>query len=112
MKYLLAQLGFYVTIIYKKMIIGEMKLRKMLTVLIAMSLAIVITAMPIHSASAAPAKFKNCTELNKTYPGGVAKNAKVKNVGGKTKYKPFVSAEIYKLHTKMDRDKDGIACER
>ncbi|MCM3709063.1 excalibur calcium-binding domain-containing protein [Sporosarcina luteola] len=71
-----------------------------------------MVAMPIHSANAAPAKFKNCTELNKTYPGGVAKDAKVKNVGGKTKFKPFVSAEIYKMHTHMDRDKDGIACEK
>jgi hypothetical protein len=84
----------------------------MLSGLIAMSLAFLMFALPIHSANAAPAKFKNCTELTKTYPGGVAKNAKVQNVGGKTKYKPFVSAEIYKLHSKMDRDKDGIACER
>lgn len=87
-------------------------MRKILSGLIAMSLAFLLLAMPMHSANAAPAKFKNCTELNKTYPGGVAKDAKVRNVGGKTKYKPFVSAEIYKLHTKMDRDKDGIACEK
>ncbi|MCG7346438.1 excalibur calcium-binding domain-containing protein [Sporosarcina sp. ACRSL] len=69
-------------------------------------------AIPIQSVDAAPAKFKNCTELNKTYPGGVAKDSKVKNKGGKTKHKPFVSAEIYKSHIKMDRDKDGIACEK
>ncbi|MDN4609234.1 excalibur calcium-binding domain-containing protein [Sporosarcina highlanderae] len=87
-------------------------MRKIFSGLIATSLAFLLFAMPINSANAAPAKFKNCTELNKTYPGGVAKDAKVRNVGGKTKYKPFVSAEIYKLHTKMDRDKDGIACER
>ncbi|MFC5604301.1 excalibur calcium-binding domain-containing protein [Sporosarcina koreensis] len=87
-------------------------MKRILTGLIAMSLAFLIASMPIHSANAAPAKFKNCTELNKTYPGGVAKNAKVKNVGGKTKYKPFVSAEIYNVHKGMDRDKDGIACER
>lgn len=87
-------------------------MRKLLMGLLAVSIAILMFAMPIHSVNAAPAKFKNCTELNKKYPGGVAKDAKVKNVGGKTKYKPFVSAEIYKSHTKMDRDKDGIACER
>ncbi|WP_060207562.1 excalibur calcium-binding domain-containing protein [Sporosarcina koreensis] len=87
-------------------------MRRVLTGFITLSIAFLMFAMPIHSANAAPAKFKNCTELNKTYPGGVAKNSKVQNVGGKTKYKPFVSAEIYKLHTKMDRDKDGIACER
>lgn len=87
-------------------------MNKIITRFIAMSLMFLLIAMPIQSADAAPVKFKNCTELNKTYPGGVAKDAKVRNVGGKTKYKPFVSAEIYKLHTKMDRDKDGIACER
>jgi len=87
-------------------------MRKNLSGLIAMSLAFLLFVLPMHSADAAPAKFKNCTELNKTYPGGVAKDSKVRNVGGKTKYKPFVSAEIYNQHTKMDRDKDGIACER
>lgn len=56
--------------------------------------------------------YKNCTELNKVYKGGVAKDAKVKNVGGKTNHAPFVSAEIYNLNKKSDRDKDGIACER
>lgn len=56
--------------------------------------------------------YKNCTELNKAYKGGVAKDAKVKNVGGKTKFKPFVSAELYTLNSKSDRDKDGIACEQ
>lgn len=87
-------------------------MRRNSTKLIAMFIAFFLFAIPFQSVDAAPAKFKNCTELNKTYPGGVAKNAKVKNVGGKTKYKPFVSAEIYNSHTKMDRDKDGIACER
>lgn len=82
------------------------------TKLVVLFIAFFMLAIPMQSVDAAPAKFTNCTELTKTYPGGVAKNAKVKNVGGKTTYKPFVSAEIYKLHTKMDRDKDGIACER
>lgn len=77
-----------------------------------MLLAASLFVVPFQSADAAPAKFKNCTELNKVYAGGVAKDAKVKNKGGKTKYKPHVSAEIYKAHSKMDRDKDGIACER
>lgn len=56
--------------------------------------------------------YKNCTELNKIYKGGVAKDAKTTNKGGKTKHQPFVSAEIYKLNSKSDRDKDGIACEK
>lgn len=62
--------------------------------------------------NAAVSKFKNCTELNKVYKGGVTKDAKVKNKGGKTKYAPTVSAEIYKANAGKDRDNDGIACER
>ncbi|WP_035063499.1 excalibur calcium-binding domain-containing protein [Anoxybacillus ayderensis] len=57
--------------------------------------------------------FGSCKELNAKYPGGVALSAKVKNKGGKTKFKPFVSPELYnKYKKKMDRDDDGIACER
>ncbi|HZG84631.1 excalibur calcium-binding domain-containing protein [Paenibacillus sp.] len=67
-----------------------------------------------HSASAAEkAKtYKNCTELNKDYPGGVAMSAVVKNKGGKTKHKPYVSKDLYEANKKSDRDKDGIACEK
>ncbi|KMY49609.1 excalibur calcium-binding domain-containing protein [Peribacillus loiseleuriae] len=61
---------------------------------------------------AAPKSFKNCTELNKVYKGGVSKSSTAKNVGGKTKYKPTVNAELYNANKKLDRDKDGIACER
>ena len=56
--------------------------------------------------------YKNCTELNKVYKGGVARSSSVKNKGGKTKYKPFVSKAIYDANKKSDRDKDFIACER
>ncbi|MEK3884506.1 excalibur calcium-binding domain-containing protein [Paenibacillus sp. PL2-23] len=56
--------------------------------------------------------YKNCTELNKDYPGGVAKSSSIKNKGGKTKYKPHVSSELYEANKKSDRDKDGIACEK
>jgi len=56
--------------------------------------------------------FKNCTELNKTYKGGVAKSASIRNKGGKTRYKPHVSKAIYEANRSKDRDKDGIACER
>jgi len=36
----------------------------------------------------------------------------VKNKGGKTKYKPYVSKSLYDANTKLDRDKDYIACEK
>ena len=56
--------------------------------------------------------YKNCTALNKDYKGGVARSSSVKNKGGKTKYKPFVSKALYDANKSKDRDKDLIACER
>ena len=56
--------------------------------------------------------YKNCTEINKVYPGGIARTSKVKNKGGATKYKPYANQKLYDLNKKSDRDKDLIACER
>jgi hypothetical protein len=72
------------------------------------------------SQAAQPKKFKNCTAMNKVFKGGVAKKKSAKNlktVNGKkvkanSKYKPKVSAKWYELNSSLDRDKDGIACER
>ncbi len=87
-------------------------MKKIGAVLTATVLALGVATIPAQPADAAPTKFKNCTMLNQTYKGGVAKNATVRNKGGKTKYTPTVNAAIYNSHTKLDRDKDGIACER
>ena len=67
-----------------------------------------VAASPILVAK----KFSNCTELNKVYPGGVAKSSSTRNKGGKTKKTPTVSAKVYAENSSKDRDKDGIACER
>lgn len=69
-----------------------------------------IIVFPSQS-NAAAKKFKNCNELNKVYPGGVAKPGAV-NKGGATKNEPTIDAALYKANIKSDRDKDGIACER
>lgn len=69
--------------------------------------------------SAAPKKYSNCKALNAVYPGGVAKNKAVKNlktINGKkvnaTSKKPHkVNSSVYAVNIKLDRDKDGVACE-
>ena len=61
--------------------------------------------------SAAAKKFKNCTELNKVYPGGVALPGAV-NAGGATKKEPKYDKALYTANKSSDRDKDGIACEK
>ena len=63
------------------------------------------------NANAAAKKFKNCTELNKVHPGGVALPGAV-NAGGATKQTPKYDKKLYEANKKSDRDKDGIACEK
>jgi hypothetical protein len=62
-------------------------------------------------ANAAAKKFKNCTELNKVYPGGVALPGAV-NAGGATKKEPKYDKALYTTNKSSDRDGDGIACEK
>ena len=60
----------------------------------------------IVNADAPAKKFKNCTELRKVYPYGVAKDAK-----SATGTQAKVNAKDYADNKGSDRDKDGIACE-
>jgi hypothetical protein len=82
-------------------------MKKLLTAGICIGLAIAM--MP--QSQAAAKVFKNCTELNKVYPGGVALPGAV-NAGGATKLTPKYDKKLYAANKKSDRDKDGIACEK
>jgi|GEM_PF-791523 Excalibur calcium-binding domain. len=86
------------------------------------------TAAPASAASvsapslmlplAAKYKFANCTALHKVYPHGVGKSNARDKVRGKTK--PVTnftrSTSLYKkivgYKHDLDRDKDGVACEK
>ena len=76
------------------------------------------SALAPATAAAKAKTYKNCTELNKTYKHGVRKSSSIKDVvrsNGKTKKKASkakVSKALYNANKKLDRDKDGIACER
>ena len=82
-------------------------MKRLLTVSICLGLALSVAP----SSQAAAKVFKNCTELNKVYPGGVALPSAV-NSGGKTKKEPKYDKALYNANKKSDRDKDGIACEK
>ena len=84
-----------------------MRSNKFFTITLSLGLVLGIS----ESTYAAAKKFKNCTELNKVYPGGVAKPGAV-NQGGATKKEPTIDAALYKANKKSDRDGDGIACEK
>ena len=82
-------------------------MRRFTVILISASL-VLVSAQP---SLAAAKSFKNCTELNKIYPGGVALPGAV-NAGGATKKEPKYDKALYNANKKSDRDKDGIACEK
>lgn len=87
-------------------------MKKLLPIMITSGLIVGMITIPTEAAAPKAKTYKNCTELNKAYKGGVAKASNVKNKGGKTKYKPYVSKALYDANQKSDRDKDLIACER
>ncbi|MEO5981828.1 MAG: excalibur calcium-binding domain-containing protein [Pedococcus sp.] len=74
---------------------------------------VLATSVPA-SAAPKPKAYKNCTELNKVYKHGVGRPGAKDKVGRRSKRVTnfTVSAATYKLNTKSDRDKDGIACEK
>ena len=82
-------------------------MKKLVAVTVCIGL---LTAFPSTS-NAAAKKFKNCTELNKVYPGGVALPGAI-NAGGATKKEPKYDKALYIANKKSDRDGDGIACEK
>jgi hypothetical protein len=91
---------------------NQMKASKIASV-VAITLA--STLVLSQSSIAAPVvhakAYKNCTDLRKSYPGGVAKSKSSTNKGGKIKKTPTVNAKVYASNKQMDRDGDGIACE-
>lgn len=61
-------------------------------------------------------KFKNCTAMNKVYKHGVGKSTAKDKTSGKrvTTFKKSTSLynKIVGYNRGLDRDKDGIACEK
>lgn len=103
-------------------------MKKVLSVILSFSLVFTVAGgfSNVSQVDAASKTYKNCKEFNKKYKKGVAKSSKTKNKvvdrkTKKTKYKALskgtkISAKIYKKAMKnnsdLDRDNDGIACEK
>ena len=79
---------------------------------------LVVVAGPAHAATSASGIYANCKAYNKKYPHGVGKAHAKDHVSGSSK--PVTtfkhSDALYKAamaHKKdLDRDKDGVACEK
>jgi hypothetical protein len=79
--------------------------------------AIVLGVAPVQAGTGAvPSLWKNCTNVHKKYPHGVGKlHARDKTTGTPvTTFKR--STRLYNIamsyNKSLDRDKDGIACEK
>lgn len=90
----------------------------MTTVLARAALAVALmtggTLAAAAPAQAATPTYRNCTAMHKTYKHGVGrKGAKDKVRPGNKPVTNFkVSTPIYNKNKKLDRDKDGVACEK
>jgi hypothetical protein len=66
--------------------------------------------------AAAPPLYKNCTNLNKQYPHGLGRVGARDHTSGTPVTNFKRSTKLYKLamsyNRGLDRDKDGIACEK
>ena len=78
------------------------------------SIAIVGLSIALATPSNASQTFADCKELNKTYKYGVGLEGAQNMVKGKPKAsKHLVNVALYDANKKkLDRDKDGIACEK
>lgn len=56
--------------------------------------------------------YKNCTELNKSYPNGVGLPGAVDSTSGKRVTTFTRDTALYNANARHDRDNDGIACEK
>ena len=81
------------------------------TVVVACGLIAIGTA-----GAAMPALYKNCTNLNKKYPHGVGKLLARDKTSGEPVTNFKRSTRLYRIamsyNKGLDRDKDGIACEK
>jgi hypothetical protein len=90
---------------------------KRLSVLLVLAAAFAATSATANATQARiPARWKNCTAVNKRYPHGVGRNAAHDHTSGVPVTNFKHSTKLYKtaMHYNegLDRDRDGIACEQ
>jgi hypothetical protein len=97
--------------------VGQVKLQFIGTsAALAASATVWATPAPAAAPRAVPALWKNCTHVNKRYPHGVGKvGARDKTSGTPVttfKRSTFLYRTAMRYNRGLDRDKDGIACEK
>jgi cytochrome c2 len=86
----------------------------------AIAVAAVTTVTVPADAATTVKHFSSCAAVHKIYSGGIAKKGVTKNTvhsHGKVTHRKLKgsvkhSTALYKANKKLDRDKDGVACEK
>jgi hypothetical protein len=88
-------------------------MRKTLVVMVAAGAVLVVPAVSAEAA-VKPVRYKNCAALNKVYKHGVGRPKAKDRVRGKTRPVTNFTVDLktYTLDTGLDRDRDGVACEK
>jgi Excalibur calcium-binding domain len=82
-------------------------------VTVVSAIAILVFAASAQSAgSLLPRKYQNCKALNRRYPHGVGRFGARDHTSGTPVTNFRRSNRLYRLNKGLDRDKDGIACEK
>ena len=89
---------------------------RLVAVLVVCAALLAIPTLGLASNAATPALYKNCTNLNKRYPHGLGKVGARDRTSGTPVTNFKRSTKLYKLamsyNRGLDRDKDGVACEK
>jgi hypothetical protein len=62
--------------------------------------------------SATKRKYRSCAALNLNFEGGLAKTRTTQRADSSSRFLAAVSAQGYRLNSALDRDRDGVVCER
>jgi hypothetical protein len=91
-------------------------IRRPATVLLLAAVFAASGAAANASQARIPARWKNCTVVNRRYPHGVGRYGAHDKTTGVPVTNVKHSTRLYKLamhyNRSLDRDKDGIACEK
>jgi hypothetical protein len=90
---------------------------KRMSVLLLLAGILMVTATTAYASQLRiPARWKNCTVVNRRYPHGVGRYGAHDHTSGVpvTNFKHSTSLYKTAMHYNraLDRDKDGIACEK
>ncbi|MDJ0319813.1 excalibur calcium-binding domain-containing protein [Pseudarthrobacter sp. PS3-L1] len=98
----------------------NVRLKKILIASLA-GTAVILSSTAVPASAVVAKSYKNCTELNKVYPHGVGKTGARDKTTGKPVTTFRVNSTVYSYNDgaarrpgeyDLDRDNDGIACEK